>query len=137
MIVFQSLDTYREQLASIDSNHRQLQEELTEWKHKFAAEKRNFLLLFGPQKALTTLVVIVTIIFLIGKTASYILTASFLAVLLLKSQATASNIYTIALLVGGAAFWMEGQFHYALFCFNSLVCASILANYIGVSDFWW
>ena len=70
-----------------------------------------------------------------GNRASYILFVLFLGILILKSQTTYMNKYKVTLLVGGEAFWAEFKVPYAVFCFNSVMCTLILANYIGVLDF--
>ena len=52
MYSFQSLDKYREQLRTLDQDHKSLQAELQEWRTRFNAEKTNFLILIFMQFSL-------------------------------------------------------------------------------------
>ena len=137
LVTFQSLNEYRRELTDLDNKHRTIQAELIEWKHKFTAEQYNFLFLFGPQKAMMFIVVMIGLLIMIGQIGNMAVFSMIFGVLLLKSHVTHSNRYNVVMLVAMAAVWGEYKQLQALFCFNSVAGISLLANYIGLVDFWW
>ena len=62
-LVLQTLEEYRRELANIDGEHRALQAELAECRHRFEAERKNYFLLTAVPYTILICILVAAILF--------------------------------------------------------------------------
>ena len=132
--VLQSLQTYRQEIAKLEADHRRFQCELTKWKHNFRSEQINFLLLIGLKKLVISFVLTVLILLLVGKAANFFVFALLFMYFVMKCEEHASKRYYGAVAMALVAIVIKVQKHQGLVAFNSLSLVAALLCYMGFID---
>ena len=127
----QNLSQYRSRLAEIDRQHQDLQTQLTEWRFRFRAEQRNFLLLVGIKYAFLLLVLLGVAFVILGKAANFLFFAVVFVYLVVKSEETNHFRYYAALGVGVLAMLVEWQKATGLLFFNTGAAVFLICKFLG------
>ena len=131
----QTLEKYRRELAKIDGEHRALQAELAECRHRFEAERKNYLLLTGVPYTLLAVLLLGAVLFLAGKLANFVLfSVAFLYVCLMAERTNATRYY-LGLFTGLIAIVMQIQRYNGMIAFNCASAVLIACEYIGLTDY--
>ena len=125
------MDDYRKELAQIDKEHRQLQANLTEWRHRFRAEQTNFLLLIGLRRAAIAICLLAIAFFFLGKAANFLIFAMIVLYLVVKSEETNQLKYYAGIGLAVAAMLVEYEKHYGMAVYNLMACVMITLNFLG------
>jgi len=129
-----NLQEYRKQLAVVDSDHRDLQTELSDWKYRFRAEQRNFLLLAGVKYALLFMICLGLAFVILGKAANFMFFAAITLFLVVKAEKGNNARYYAGMLLAVLAAVMEYQGYSGLVCFNTGAAAMATIQFAGVMD---
>lgn len=84
----QGLSEYRSKLAQINREHGNLQASLNEWRFRFRAEQRNFLLLVGLKYACVLVLLLVASFVVLGKAANFLFFALVVLYFVIRSEET-------------------------------------------------
>ncbi|KAK2178202.1 hypothetical protein NP493_554g00026 [Ridgeia piscesae] len=130
----QTLDEYRRELAKIDGEHRALQTKLAECRHRFEAERKNYLLLTGVPYALFALLLLGAILFLAGKFANFVLFSVAFLYVCLMAERTSAGRYYLGMILGFIAMVVQIQRYNGMIAFNCISAVFIVCEYIGLTD---
>ena len=118
----------------IDDEHHHLQIELSDWKHKFRAEQRNFLLLIGLKRVAIVLLLLAIAFVFLGKALNYIVFASLFMYLVIRSEEDNAFRYYAGMFLGVVAMGLEIEKHSGMAVFNTGGCCVLTAAYLGYVD---
>ena len=129
--LFQGLDEYRSKLAEINREHSNLQSSLNEWRFRFRAEQRNFLLMVGIKYAAVLFLLLAGSFIILGKAANFIFFALVVLYFVVRSEETNKVTYYAGLGLAVLASVMEIQKYKALIWFNTASGLFLVCQLLG------
>ena len=125
------MNEYRRQLSQIDRDHQELQSELSEWRFRFRAEQRNFLLLAGIKYFVLLLTLIAICFFILGKAANFLFFSLISIFAVVKAEETNNVRYYAVVAMAIVAIVMEIQAYSGLIMFNTSSAIFLTIQFLG------